>query len=532
MNKKNLLLSVTALLTIIVLGIGTYSYFRRTVNGNVTGQTGNLTLVVNDKNSELDESFNITLSSDDGEYIHPGDKGVFNISVNSNGSVADVDIVLTISRTGLPDNLKFYLDKNYHFEFTTETWVIKKDEDMTMTVPVYWYWDGNVSNTNDTSFMNQIIEAEINVSATISTSRPTLYDTLIENETNGVQSYQSIAINSNSIKGLIKSEQTANDEYPIMFYRGDITNNNIIFGNMCWLIVRTTETGGIKLVYNGLPNDDGSCNNYSGISNVERNEQFFNVFLDHNYISFNENADSPVYVGYMYNDTNKYFTCSERDEYDSSLCLSGTIDVDGYVAHLSDNSIDQETGRHVQNLKDSTVKQKLDAWYEKNLLGTFAENMIEDTVWCNDRSLTANATIDDFKSYEYISFAFEDYIAESNYEFYLTCPRDVDKFTVSSDNGNGDLTYPIGMLTAYEMQIGFMGDYYNGMYSYLVIPVNYDKEMNYMTMTPLYFDGITISVFDDFVGLARPSISIKNGLSVAKGNGSYQTPYHVVNVIY
>ena len=36
-------------------------------------------------------------------------------------------------------------------------------------------------------------------------------------------------------------------------------NANVIFGDYCWQIVRTTTTGGIKLVYNGLKTADNKC---------------------------------------------------------------------------------------------------------------------------------------------------------------------------------------------------------------------------------------------------------------------------------
>ncbi len=42
-----------------------------------------------------------------------------------------------------------------------------------------------------------------------------------------------------------------NASNPIYYYRGDINNNNVVFANYCWKIVRTTETGGTKLIYNG-----------------------------------------------------------------------------------------------------------------------------------------------------------------------------------------------------------------------------------------------------------------------------------------
>ena len=41
-----------------------------------------------------------------------------------------------------------------------------------------------------------------------------------------------------------------------------------------------------------------------------------------------------------------------------------------------------------RNLKDSTVKSVLDDWYEKNIKGKIDDGFLEDTVWCNDRSIS------------------------------------------------------------------------------------------------------------------------------------------------
>ena len=35
-----------------------------------------------------------------------------------------------------------------------------------------------------------------------------------------------------------------------------IDKRNVIFGNYCWQVIRTTETGGLKMVYNGEPVDN------------------------------------------------------------------------------------------------------------------------------------------------------------------------------------------------------------------------------------------------------------------------------------
>ena len=75
---------------------------------------------------------------------------------------------------------------------------------------------------------------------------------------------------------------------PVYYYKGNVENNNVLFAGFCWKIVRTTETGGVKIVYNGVQKD-GSCNNTGTDSQI--GTSFFNE-------SF---ASSLAYAGYMYN---------------------------------------------------------------------------------------------------------------------------------------------------------------------------------------------------------------------------------------
>ncbi len=60
---------------------------------------------------------------------------------------------------------------------------------------------------------------------------------------------------------------TSSDTNPIYYYNGNAstTNNNVNFGGYCWKIIRTTETGGIKMIYNGTPNN-GECSTTTGAS--------------------------------------------------------------------------------------------------------------------------------------------------------------------------------------------------------------------------------------------------------------------------
>lgn len=93
--------------------------------------------------------------------------------------------------------------------------------------------------------------------------------------------------------GIYVRSGTENDKYPIYYYRGEV-DNNLIFANFCWKVVRTTETGGLKLIYNGVPKN-GQCNN-TGSETLIGSKSFGPVgFNDDEEITF-----SLANVGYMY----------------------------------------------------------------------------------------------------------------------------------------------------------------------------------------------------------------------------------------
>ena len=74
-------------------------------------------------------------------------------------------------------------------------------------------------------------------------------------------------------RGLYVMSNTTEDTNPIYYYRGAVENNNAMFAGYCWKIVRTTETGGTKLIYNGEPKpvrmEKISKQSYLGIINNE-----------------------------------------------------------------------------------------------------------------------------------------------------------------------------------------------------------------------------------------------------------------------
>ena len=78
-----------------------------------------------------------------------------------------------------------------------------------------------------------------------STVMDNINSTYVNNSTPGID-FSAISSDTNG-KGLYTLSSTSNDAYPIMYYRGDV-DNNVLFGGFCWKIVRTTDTGGIKLI--------------------------------------------------------------------------------------------------------------------------------------------------------------------------------------------------------------------------------------------------------------------------------------------
>ena len=278
-------------------------------------------------------------------------------------------------------------------------------------------------------------------------------------------------------KGLYIRKGTENNQYPIYYYRGAVTNNNVIFANFCWKIVRTTETGGIKLLYNGIPSN-GTCNNRGSASQIGTSK-------------FHENNTDNIYVGYMY----------------------GTIDSNSYEA------------TH-KNLNDSIIKKTIDEWYKINIDDKGFTSKLEDTVWCNDRSFTEGDGFNN--SATYYSARDRNYNSRPS----LTCQNKNDRFTVSSSNGNGALKYPVALLTADEATLAGSG--WDG-YSYS----NYlSTGQWWWTMSPDRFDGSNSYIFYVESSLrnagaynsagVRPAVSLKPGTKfMIGGDGTANNPYIV-----
>ena len=114
---------------------------------------------------------------------------------------------------------------------------------------------------------------------------------------------------------------------PVYYYKGNVQNNNVLFGGFCWKIVRTTETGGVKMVYNGVQTD-GSCNNTGVASQLASTK------------AFNSSYNSPAYVGYMYNTVYTYSSKSiiRSASFSGSKIVGDSVTYSGSTYTLNNTS--------------------------------------------------------------------------------------------------------------------------------------------------------------------------------------------------
>ena len=173
------------------------------------------------------------------------------------------------------------------------------------------------------------------------------------------------------------------------------------------------------------------------------------------------------------------------------------------------------------NTKDSGIKAYIDTWYANNMTGYTVK--LEDTVFCNDRSMSngsSNGWNPNGGSTTTI-LEFKNYYNTSNKS--LVCANETDRFSVN--NPKAQLKYPIGLLTVPELILASYGSghYFNsGQYVWLGSPGVFSD--GFANGREVYSGGWDISDVTDWLGV-RPSISLKPGTIISSGDGSYTNPF-------
>ena len=280
-----------------------------------------------------------------------------------------------------------------------------------------------------------------------------------------------------SDKGLYTTEDDYGTSY---YYRGSVKNNYVYFAGLYWRIIRINGDGSIRLIYAGKTKDAIGMETAIGTS------------------AYNSVRNLPLYVGYMYGDIN------------------GTT-----LEEVNDN------------INSSTIKIALDNWYSSNLSNY--TNYIADTGFCNDRTLSNmenNGNGLDTTTSTYYS-AYDRYF--TNQTPTLKCSNAAnDLFTVSNNNGNSALTYPVGLITVDELILGgYRNGYinrlsylYTGITSWTMSPLYYSLHSLGSTNFTISYSGITgASHLVSGVNYIRPVINLRGDVQISGGNGSQNNPF-------
>ena len=482
---------------------------------------------------------------------------------------------------------------------------------------------------------------------------------------------------------------------PVYYYKGNVQNNNVLFAGFCWKIVRTTETGGVKIVYNGVQKDKvqispleqssyvninndttypytfdstsktwvstnktdsktgtitftvetagdyylsysvsseanydkakfyknetviGDSNGYSGtvsgtialtglttsdVIKVEYTKDSSgasgsdtvtfsigkavgdpvkscnNTGTDSQIgtSAFNNDYNSPAYVGYMHNTvypvTQKSMSTQSNIVFGNSFtyangtytlkdtktvatwssgyntinnnhytCMTtGTTCTSIYYVYYTSTStayyITLTNGKSVNdalfemlyandlNKNDSTIKNYIDKWYIDNLKAY--ENKLEDTVFCNDRRIL------NLNGWEPNGGDTTNFLYFKNYDTSnksLVCANETDRFSMS--NPKAKLSYPIGLLSMPELSLaGYGGSHYfnNGQDVWLVSPVNFDYFDAYVWVA--FSGGLTSYKLYNSRGV-RPSVSLKPNTYFSSGDGSFTNPFVIGDAV-
>ena len=479
----------------------------------------------------------------------PGDKMVFDVTVTNYGTLDAIlekidattsgSQLIIYSITGIEEQSKLKSGESLTFQVTTEFDINATrlpQSNKTLNIKLSYVQDDGQSLTpsNPGITDNTLLVKEILAN---NTPQP---DTNID--------FSQISSDTNG-KGLYYTSTNTEDNKVTYYFRGDVQNNYVSFGEMgtCSYqgvntIVLASNDEKVNIVSKASCQSTNVCaiyennelvlaevgiteekclafNNDDGIKSVWTNDKATYTksglipwrivrinedgsirIITQNRISygeFNENNDDNAYVGYMY----------------------GTPDSTTYEAtHANTNS--------------STIKTLIDTWYQNTLISY--SDYLADPGFCGDRSIIdglgygKNDTV-----YGTIARLFPNFSENSKINPQFKCPQSNDLYTTAAaTKGNKALTYSIGLINADE--IYYAGGTYNKQNkNYYLADIN---EGSFTTMSSIGFasnvdvwtvgmDG-TVGHDNSYIANAiRPVINLKSTIEITGGDGTKSNPY-------
>ena len=335
------------------------------------------------------------------------------------------------------------------------------------------------------------------------------------------------------------------DDYGTSYYfRGGVTNNYVKFGT--WQTDYYSGYSSVNSRFEGFASLN-ECQNVS--HNCEKNATAGN---DMYWRIVRINGDGTIRM--IYDGTNAYNQHDLEFNY-RSLGLgefNTSWDDNAYVGYMYGTSGSNNYNNTHANIYDSTIKMRLDSWYQSQMMG-YSE-YIADTLFCYDRSIASNDAIyyvnnnmefeqqvtnnpygTNWTIYSPYGRLIEEFLLDQGNKATLKCPQKHDAFTVSNTMyGNGNLTYPVGLITSDEINIAGGGKFINNEDYYLNIgrsfwtgsPSGYFEDDAYVYEMFNYLGILDENVVLSYDSYVRPVINLK-GDAITGGSGTAQDPFVV-----
>ena len=315
-------------------------------------------------------------------------------------------------------------------------------------------------------------------------------------------------------EGLFKAQDDLGTSY---YFRGAVDNNWVKFGkdstgkDIYWRIIRINGDGSIRMIYSGTTAPTESTK----VVMTGEGTQISNSV-------FNNSRVKAEHVGYQY---------IEGQQHGYGKC-NGT----SASCTVNENTV-----------YNSTIKQTIDKWYAGTTLETDSATkglVSQDQIFCNDRSASTSAVAYSNTNYttltswnstgtQYYYGAYGRLIQTNKISPQLTCPTESDKFTVNASNGNGALTYPVGLITADEVAMAggkFTTDnssyyLYTNQYHWSGSP-NFFRSTGYAYELYVFSSGYLIDCYVSYGSGARPVISLSSKAKLS-GDGTWNNVFEV-----
>ena len=392
------------------------------------------------------------------------------------------EIIPTISKTDLTEN---------SIELGSGHFVKANNAKHTYLLKIYYPKKATSQNANQGAVFSAHVEITSAKAPTVKTLAQTI---LAKNEVKAPITTPGAAVSTAS-EALLAS---AEDDYGTSYYfRGTVTNNYVEFANKCWRIVRVGGDGSVKLILHndnptGVANPCDAANNSASAA--------FARYSGTTYTSaFNTNYNDNAYVGFKF----------------------GTV---GAIDYASTHA----------NTNNSTILTKLETWYNNNLK-TY-ESVIDDNVWCNDKTNVTDTTYDPY-GWNPNGLGYG-----TNITYYGASQRLLSASNHAGGTGpglkcNGELSKinsKVGLITADEL--AYAGYAYGSGNTTTYLQEN-ATDTYWWSLSPYYFNGGLAGVWgvygsdgsfgDSGVGYTygvRPSISLKSTTNVT-GEGTSSSPF-------